>query len=174
MSRRPGRTRGPTPCRSSSSSATRRGCLALRTFGTCTAIDSLVYVPEKQAAFDELARVVRNDGMLAISDLLGANRVTDAEGGVVNEFAESWDMAPLTTIDRHRRAIENAGFEIEAVRDITHNSVGRFRKWTTLFLVLVDRFDKALRRLSGRSDLDFRAVVEQVRRLTKCSRTSTT
>lgn len=59
--------------------------------------------------------------MLAISDLLGANRVTDAEGGVVDEFAESWDMAPLTTIDRHRRAIENAGFEIEAVRDITHN-----------------------------------------------------
>ena len=71
------------------SDATRRGCLALRTFGTCTAIDSLVYVPEKQAAFDELARVVRNDGMLAISDLLGANRVTDAEGGVVDEFAES-------------------------------------------------------------------------------------
>jgi hypothetical protein len=118
--------------------------------------------------------VVRNDDMLAISDLLGANRVTDAEGGVVDEFAESWDMAPLIAIDRHRRAIENAGFEIEAVRDITHNSVGRFRKWTTLFLVLVDRFDKPLRRLSGRSDLDFRAVVEQVRRLTKCSRTSTT
>ena len=118
--------------------------------------------------------MVRNDGVLAISDLLGANRVTDAEGGIVDEFAESWDMAPLTAIDRHRRAIENAGFEIEAVRDITHNSVGRFRKWTTLFLVLVDRFDKPLRRLSGRSDLDFRAVVEQVRRLTKCSRTSTT
>ena len=118
--------------------------------------------------------MVRNDGVLAISDLLGANRVTDAEGGVVDEFAESWDMAPLTTIDRHRRAIENAGFEIEAVRDITHNSVGRFRKWTTLFLVLVDRFDKPLRRLSGRSGLDFGRSWSRCDGLTKGSRTSTT
>lgn len=134
------------------------------TFGTCTAIDSLVYVPEKQATLDELARVIYDDGVLVISDLLKATRMTDGEVRTVDEFADSWDMAPLSTIDRYRRTIERAGFEIEAVRDITGNSVGRFRKWTSLYLLLATHFEDLLKRLFDRFGLDFEAISTQVQR----------
>lgn len=98
----------------------------------CTAIDSIVYVPNKAAVFEELARVLKAEGVLAVSDLLMSAGANGAATDAVTAFAAAWDMPPLTTIDQYRASLEHAGFAIDNVQDITANSVGRFRKWTTL------------------------------------------
>jgi len=129
-----------------------------------TAIDALVYVPEKRAAFEEAARVLGGDGVLAVSDLLMAGDGDGSAPGAVAAFAEAWDMAPLLIPDRYLDHVERAGFDVGAVRDVTGNSVGRLRAWTKRYLALATRFEGAVDRLLGRWGVDGRAFTEQVRR----------
>lgn len=133
------------------------------TFPACIAVDSIVYVPGKKEVFGEIARVLEPDGVCVVSDLL-----TVSEEGVddrtLRRFADAWDMPPLWSTNRYRSAIESTGLRVSNVSDLTPHSVGRFRKWTTLFLLLADGpFGNVFARILERWGLDLDTIRPQVR-----------
>lgn len=130
----------------------------------CAAIDAIVYVPNSVAVFEELARVLDTDGLLAVSDLLVRDDPSREATDAVAAFAEGWDMPPLRTVDGYLTTLEHAGFAIDDLQDITANSVGRFRTWTSLYLALDARAPDLLERFLARWDLDRETVSDQVRR----------
>lgn len=90
--------------------------------------------------------------------------VNETERGFVDSFADAWDMPSVSTVERYKAALDDAGFDLEAVEDITGHSVGQFRKWTTLYLQLFKSpirslFDRLLRAYG----LDPSVIAEQVR-----------
>jgi SAM-dependent methyltransferase len=133
--------------------------------GACTAIDALVYLPERRAAFDEIAAALEPGGVLACSDLLAGADLDDAERRVVDSFADAWDMPPLGTLGGYERALDDAGFDVRERRDLTPNSVGRFRTWTTVFLrVLASALGPLVERALRTRGLDPTVIERQVRR----------
>lgn len=131
----------------------------------CTALDSLVYVPEKRAAFDEMATVIDDGGLVALSDLIRGKGLTETDRTAVEEFADAWDMPPLVSLDQYRHLIEGVGFTTVEVHDISRHSVARLRKWTGLYLRLVDNgVGNTVARLIRRHGLDMATITEQIRR----------
>lgn len=105
-------------------------------FAACVAVDSLVYVPDQADAFAEAARVLVDGGWFATADLLADDDAPPGAGGPLEEFASAWDTAPIAGVDAYLDGLRAAGFTVETVEDVTPNSVGRFRKWSWLFLAL--------------------------------------
>lgn len=137
--------------------------IATASVAGCTAIDSIVYMPNKVTIFKELARVLKDDGVLAVSDLLLRDNASRSATDAVADFAAAWDMPLLTTVDQYLAYLKYAGFAIEDVQDITANSVGRFRKWTTLYFVLDAHAPSLVERLLTRWGMDRQAVTDQIR-----------
>jgi SAM-dependent methyltransferase len=137
--------------------------IATASVAGCTAIDSIVYVPNKSTAFEELARVLEDDGVLAVSDLLMSDDASRSGTDAIADFAEAWDMPPLTTVEQYLTDLDHAGFSVETVHDITANSVGQFRKWTTLYLMLDTYATSVVEWFFARWGVERQAVTEQVR-----------
>jgi MPBQ/MSBQ methyltransferase len=132
--------------------------------GAATAVDALVYLPEKRAAFREVARVLAPGGWLAVADLLAAEETGPEADAALSAFADAWDMAPPVTGSTYREALRSAGFTVEAVEDVSANSTARFRKWSRAFLALAEApTGGVLRRLLRRWDVDPEAAIAQVR-----------
>lgn len=139
--------------------------LAPRSVTACTAVDALVYLPDREAVFAELAAVLDHDGLFVCSDLLALSDPDETERRTVDRFADAWDMPPIGTRPAYERALADAGFDVRAVEDLTPHSVGRFRKWTWAFLQFYDSPAGAvLDRLLERRGFDVETVLEQVRR----------
>ena len=130
----------------------------------CTALDSIVYVPEKRAVFDEMATVVRSGGFVALSDLVMRDGLDKTEIAVVDQFADAWDMPSLPSLDCYQRTIEQSGLTVLGAQDISPYSVAQLRKWTTLYLLLVDNgLGDAITRLITRRGLNEAAITDQIR-----------
>jgi SAM-dependent methyltransferase len=139
--------------------------LAPDSIGACTAIDSLVYLPDRRAAFDELATVLEPGGVFACSDLLAGADLADDERRAVDSFAEAWDMPSPATFGGYERALDDAGFDVRERTDVTPNSVGRFRTWTTAFLrILASPLGPPVERALRARDLDPSVIERQVSR----------
>jgi len=137
---------------------------ATDSFTACTAIDALVYLPDRNRVFDAVADVLEPEGMLVLSDLVMRSDVSERERSAVDSFAEAWDMPSLGTVEGYSATLDDAGFVLEAVEDITGHSVGQFRKWTSLYLQLLESPIRALlEQLLRAYDLDPTAITEQVR-----------
>lgn len=131
-------------------------------FAACVAIDSLVYVPERRAVFEEIADVLEPGGVIVVTDLL---RAPDADSAAVDAFADAWDMPPLDTIEAYEAWVSDVDLELDGVEDISAHSVGRFRRWTTPFLWLVDGpLGGPIEQAMARYGLDPAVVLDQVRR----------
>ncbi len=131
----------------------------------CTAIDALVYFPDRAAVFAEVGDALEPAGVLALSDLVVRPDASETERRHVDAFAEAWDMPPLGTADEYARALDDAGLRLVERRDVTGHSVGRFRKWTTLFRGLVEsQVGELVDRLLRWYGLDPSAVLRQVER----------
>lgn len=137
---------------------------AASSFTACTAIDAIVYVPEKTAVFAEMSRVVRDNGLVAVSDLTGRDGLGPSGEAAVDAFADAWDMPPLPSLAGYREAMEAAGLTVEGVRDIGPNSIDRFRKWTWLYLGASTLLGPLLARLLARGGINADAVEHQIRR----------
>lgn len=132
-------------------------------FSVCTALDSIVYIPTKALVFENIARVVKSGGIVAISDLVMQNGMNHAVQKAVDAFTDSWDMPPLLTVDQYRRELTDAGLTVEEMTDISANSIRRFRKWTRLFLVLIENTENFITPLLNRGGLDATKITQQVR-----------
>ncbi|MEF8779110.1 MAG: class I SAM-dependent methyltransferase [Haloferacaceae archaeon] len=134
-----------------------------RSFAACVAIDSLVYVPAVSEAFAEIARVLAEGGVGAVSDLV-VDPDADASDGTLGRFARAWDMPRLRRRDEYRSAIDATRLRTCGTIDLTDNSVGRFRKWSRLYLALAEGpAGGALAAGLRRGGLDPEVVTEQVR-----------
>lgn len=134
-------------------------------FPACVAIDAPVYFDDRQAFFAELSTVVEPGGIVVLSDLIVADDGDEAAtSDPIEAFASAWDFAPLEPLDRYSDRLNEAGFDVEGVADISRNSVTRFRKWAGLFLALRrSPLGRLLDRLLGRSGIDAEAATEQIR-----------
>lgn len=134
-------------------------------FPACTAIDSLVYIPERSAVINEIATILEPNGAFVCSDLV-LDPAGDATANErVSRFADAWDMPDLPTLSAYRETFENSRLQLQRVEDLTSNSVGRFRKWSGLYLAL---FRTPLRSLGNRLldwyGVDPAAIRHQIRR----------
>jgi SAM-dependent methyltransferase len=133
-------------------------------FAACTAIDALVYLPDRDSVFAAIADVLEPGGILVLSDLVMQSDVSETERGYVDSFADAWDMPSIGTVDQYTAGLEDASLELDTIENITNHSVGRFRKWTTLYLQLLGSPIRSLiERLLRAYDLDPTAITEQVR-----------
>lgn len=103
-------------------------------FAACTAIDSLVYLPDREAGLEAITDVLDPEGVVVLSDLVMRPDVGEQARQRVSSFADLWDMPPLGTVEGYKQAIDDTTLCFTEFEDITYHSVGRFRKWTTLFL----------------------------------------
>lgn len=128
-----------------------------------TALDAIVYVPDKVRVFEDIERVLQPEGACVITDLVAEEGV-DPTAPALRRFADAWDMPPLWPVEDYRGAVQEAGLERTREVDLSSNSVRGFRKWTTRYLRVVDsRLAPVLHRLLGRLGLDPEVVTEQVR-----------
>lgn len=126
------------------------------------AVDAFVYLPDRAAAIEELGRVLEPGGAAVISDLVAAD---EDEGGAVEAFATAWDMERPGTVAEYRSMIEAAGLEVQTVADLTGHSVGRFRRWSGLYLrLLASPVGELVERALAARGLDPAAVTAQIRR----------
>lgn len=133
-------------------------------FDACAAVDSLVYLSDEGAAFAEIGRVLDDGGWVAVADLLAAEDAPPGVADRLDDFAAAWDTAPIAPSGEYFDSMRRAGFTVETVEDVTPNSVGRFRKWSKLFLALADGpASKPLRTLLRRWGVEPEAAVAQVR-----------
>lgn len=132
-------------------------------FPVAVALDSFVYVPDEAAAFAELSRVVAPGGHLVVTDLVARDGIDVDKREALSDFADAWDMPVPATLSGYRDAIDEAGFRIRGVADITRNSTGRFRKWSALYLALASGpSTQAFERLHRRFGLNPDVIRRQV------------
>lgn len=133
-------------------------------FAACTAIDALVYVPDRNRVFTSVADILEPGGILVVSDLVMQSDIRERERGLVDSFADAWDMPSVGTVEQYAAALDDAGFDLEVVENITGHSVGRFQKWTSLYLQLLrSPLRTPLKRLLRAYGLDSSAITEQVK-----------
>lgn len=138
---------------------------AAESMTACTSIDALVYVPDRVDAVSELAAVLEPGGVVVCSDLVRRSTISERDRETVGAFADAWDMPPLGSVREYRRLFVDAGLKVRTTETITSHSVGRFRKWTTLFLGLLASPARPLVVRSLRwYGLDPSAVITQVQR----------
>jgi hypothetical protein len=90
--------------------------------------------------------------------------VSETERRVVDSFADAWDMPSIGTVEQYKAALDDSNLELETVENITGHSVGRFRKWTSLYLQLLRSPTRSLlERLLRAYDLDPTGITEQVK-----------
>lgn len=134
-------------------------------FAACTAIDALVYLPDRAAVFDAVADVLESGGVFALSDLVARPDVDARDRELVDAFADAWDMPPPGSVDAYERAIDEASLELVAVEDLTRHSVGKFRRWTTPFRWLIaSPLGALVERLLRARGLDPATVLDQIER----------
>lgn len=132
-------------------------------FAACVAIDSLVYVPDVEEAFGEISRVLSDGGVGVVSDLV-VDPGAGVPAGALDRFSRAWDMPRLRGRGEYQSALESGGLRLRRATDLTDNSVGRFRKWSRLYLALADGpTSGAVRIALRRGGLDPEVVTEQVR-----------
>lgn len=136
-----------------------------KAFAAATAIDTLVYLSDRDQVIGQIAETLEPGGVFVLTDLVRRAALSERQSARVQAFADAWDMPLPGTVEDYVEAIGRTSLECRTVEDISSHSVGRFRRWTTLFLWLVESplgtlLEAALERWS----LDPDAIVEQVRR----------
>lgn len=125
-------------------------------------IDSVVYMPDKSGVFGEFGRVLGAGGTGVLTDL-----VVDKEGAdehQISAFRKTWGMAPLITREAYCSMLADAGLVVESVTGLSGGSVRRFKKWTRLFLGLVQTPLRALLAwVLRRYGISLRQLISQVR-----------
>lgn len=132
-------------------------------FPACTAIDSLVYLSHRATVFEEISRVLEPGGVVVLSDLLRRPDVDASERGAVASFADAWDMPPPGTVEEYRRGLADANLDLGEFEDITRHGLGRFRKWTRMYLgIRASPMGPLVERALQRNGLDPSTIADQV------------
>ncbi len=132
-------------------------------FAAATAIDSLVYIPDKHAVFREIQRILAPEGVFVATDLVQSPN-SSAPESVIADFAEVWGMAPVVGLDEYRNAIRAAGFRLGDCVDLSPHGLDRLRKWTRLFLAVTDRpVGRVVTRWLDHQGVDPSIVTRQIR-----------
>ncbi len=126
-----------------------------RSFEAACGIDSVPYFVDLATSFGEIRRVLRPQGLWVFSTIVQRGGLIAEEHKKVSHFAELWDFAPLQTRDSYIDILGGEGFRIEKIEDLTLGSIGRYVKWTWLYLFVQKTFLKSVINWSlNRKDID--------------------
>lgn len=138
--------------------------IAAGSLPACTSVDAFVYFPDRRAVFEAIVDALEPGGTFVFSDLVARPDLAEDAQRAVAAFADVWDMPPLGSVPAYEDALEAVGFDVRTVEDLTSHSVGRFRKWTTLYRKLhATPVGDLIDRLLERRGLDAETIDEQVR-----------
>lgn len=76
---------------------------ATGSFAACTAIDALVYLPDRATVFETVADVLEVGGILVLSDLVIRSGVSEKQRELVTSFADAWDVPPGGSVEQYKR-----------------------------------------------------------------------
>lgn len=96
------------------------------TFDVVIGQEAFCHIPDKAHLIRECARVLREGGRIAFTDILATAKTTDAER---QRLEEEMTFNELGSLDSYRSALAEAGFAIEIVEDLSED-------WR---VILVDR-----------------------------------
>ena len=102
-------------------------------------IESPAHYPDKFRFLQELSRVIKPGGVIAVADLLAPHRttLTSVESRQTYEqFLQMWDVPYLETFEGYKQILDESGFELYESEIITQNNLGIFKKYGELFLRL--------------------------------------
>lgn len=71
--------------------------------------------PEKDKVFNEMARVLKSGGRIAISDIVSEIQLSEGIKCVINHWASC--IGGAMQQDKYRNAIEKAGLKIKKIQD---------------------------------------------------------
>jgi cyclopropane fatty-acyl-phospholipid synthase-like methyltransferase len=98
-------------------------------FDAVWAFESLFHMPDRAQVLREMARVVRPGGHFLIADVVEAVPMSTAQRVL---FFSTFEMNALPTPAQYRQVLQESGFAVEDVIDITPNTFNTFRKSITM------------------------------------------
>lgn len=132
-------------------------------FVAATAIDSLVYVPDKLAVFREIQRILASHGIFVATDLIRSPD-SSAPESVITEFAEAWGMPPIACFEEYHKAVTAAGLQLVDWTTLSPHGLDRLGKWTRLYLGINDRLvGRLITRWLERQGLNPSVITRQIR-----------
>lgn len=132
-------------------------------FAVCTAVDSPPYIPNKREFLAEVASVTSEGGLIAVSDFIRPESLSQEARDAVDAFADAWDLAPIATLEQYKRAIAASDLHLGTVVDISANSIARFQKWTALYLSIARTgLPNLANQFLTQYSIDLDAITEQV------------
>lgn len=93
-------------------------------FDAVWAFESLFHMPDRAQVLREMARVVRPGGHFAIADVVEEVPLSDEQRTL---FFTTFEMSALITTAQYRHLLQETGFAVTEVLDITPNTVNTFR-----------------------------------------------
>ncbi|MEV0293846.1 methyltransferase domain-containing protein [Nocardia sp. NPDC050710] len=98
-------------------------------FDIVWAQESVCYAKDPADFLTEAFRVLRSGGQIAVEDGFRAQReVAEPDERLILEWADSWAMPDIVTIQEFELAAEKVGFQDFYARDISRNSVRSSRR----------------------------------------------
>lgn len=89
-------------------------------FDAAVCLDAACYLPDRQAALEGVARVLRPGGRVLFVDWCLGGRPTRLQRELILEpFYRAWAIPTLETVDGYRRAFDRAGFRLIELVDLS-------------------------------------------------------
>jgi 27-O-demethylrifamycin SV methyltransferase len=103
-------------------------------FDAAIAIESLMHMSDPAAALAHIARTLRKDGRLVVTDFLLRRPVSDEKKNVFDSTAALFAVSsPTITAEDYRRIVEHVGLELEELTDIGENVQRTYALWADAF-----------------------------------------
>ena len=90
--------------------------IADNSFDVAIGQEAFLHISDKHSLFNECSRVLKQGGRLGFTDVMAVDKVQYSEN---IDFFESWSISNLLNKCKYKRTVEDAGFKIISVDDLS-------------------------------------------------------
>ncbi|MFG1647632.1 SAM-dependent methyltransferase [Amycolatopsis sp. NPDC049252] len=92
-------------------------------FDAAWLFESLPHIRDRRRALEQVARVVRKGGLIALTDFVQIAPMTPEETEAATGLMESFHLGGFCSLERYPEVIREAGLEVVEVNDISANTI---------------------------------------------------